>query len=381
MEERRNEGNQERERNKLWRLLYQNHLSLRDSLLFNREKLTLFGRSVIATPPPSNTPQTKGKSWQLSSPSKKQHTSEGRDWQQEAIQIEASEAENVIRLKEKAKHTLQGLLDCMPDNDGSLPVNDIQLSAKERTLSIPTRKESIEVQRKSLSRHTSGVVLPRVLKYEDDAQLNQPEVDYRSTHGRSRLDPGFDTYIPPKVLSLRINRPETVPGRFSKIKINDDFSDQSEFRNVIKETEGNELDKTNGTRDEPVGDSTEADNEKEGGDVENMQEKEGGLAVPTSSGEVTFKSASVSDRGLKVVPIHKIKHQTAPLITEEQIQEMKTLRQKYLSKKVSGGFQHLAIKFGEFSVENNRSFHAVLTCNFHSRRTVYLVFLHIVQHD
>ena len=72
------------------------------------------------------------------------------------------------------------------------------------------------------------------------------------------------------------------------------------------------------------------------GDEENTQDDEEQLPVATNSAnQVKFKSVSVSDRGMRFVPIHLIKHQTAPLITEEMIQEQKILRQKYLSKKVS----------------------------------------------
>ena len=72
------------------------------------------------------------------------------------------------------------------------------------------------------------------------------------------------------------------------------------------------------------------------GDEENTQDDEQlSFASNLAKNPVKFKSVSVSDRGLRVVPIHLIKHQTAPLITEEMIQEQKILRQKYLSKKVS----------------------------------------------
>ena len=68
----------------------------------------------------------------------------------------------------------------------------------------------------------------------------------------------------------------------------------------------------------------------------NTQDDEEQLPVATNvANQVKFKSVSVSDRGMRFVPIHLIKHQTAPLITEEMIQEQKILRQKYLSKKVS----------------------------------------------
>ena len=144
VEERRREGNHERETNKLWRLLYQNHLSLKGSLLVDRKKLTLFGRSVIATPSPSSTPQAKDKSCQSSPKRKCEHTAEGRQWQNESVQLQASEAENAVRLRGKAKDTMRHLLDCMPGNDGTPPVNDIQLSTRQRIPITPSRKVSIK---------------------------------------------------------------------------------------------------------------------------------------------------------------------------------------------------------------------------------------------
>ena len=49
----------------------------------------------------------------------------------------------------------------------------------------------------------------------------------RSSRGRSRFDTYLsDTYIPPRVLTLKINRPETVPGRFSKVRIHEDKNNQ-----------------------------------------------------------------------------------------------------------------------------------------------------------
>ena len=44
--------------------------------------------------------------------------------------------------------------------------------------------------------------------------------------GKSRFDADLGaSYIPPRVLTLRINRPETVPGRFSRIRINEDLTE------------------------------------------------------------------------------------------------------------------------------------------------------------
>ena len=49
----------------------------------------------------------------------------------------------------------------------------------------------------------------------------------RSSRGRSRFDTNLsDTYIPPRVLTLKINRPETVPGRFSRVRIHEDKTNQ-----------------------------------------------------------------------------------------------------------------------------------------------------------
>ena len=145
------------------------------------------------------------------------------------------------------------------------------------------------------------------------------------------MEPGTDTYTPPKVLSLRLNRPETVP--FTKINIDDD---EPKFRNVVRQDAkdpANNIESPH-IENKPVGEMNETGNNvdelgKETGDIES---KEGHLEI--SSDSVKFKSASASDRGLRVVPIHKIKHQTAPLITEEEIKEQKILRQKYLVKKV-----------------------------------------------
>ena len=52
----------------------------------------------------------------------------------------------------------------------------------------------------------------------------------RSSRGRSRFHLS-DTYIPPRVLTLKINRPETVPGRFSRVRIKEGKTNQGSTPN------------------------------------------------------------------------------------------------------------------------------------------------------
>ena len=55
----------------------------------------------------------------------------------------------------------------------------------------------------------------------------------RSSRGRSRFDTDLDdAFIPPRVLTLKINRPETVPGRFTKTKISDASTNRAMTQNA-----------------------------------------------------------------------------------------------------------------------------------------------------
>ena len=67
----------------------------------------------------------------------------------------------------------------------------------------------------------------------------------RSSRGRSRFDTDLDdAYIPPRVLTLKINRPETVPGRFTKTRLSDDLTNRAKTQNAEdKETADHQKEK------------------------------------------------------------------------------------------------------------------------------------------
>ena len=62
---------------------------------------------------------------------------------------------------------LKELLDCMPGNDGSLPLKEIQKRAKEKEEREAIQAAMRKKYRKSLTRSSSGPLLPKIRDEED----------------------------------------------------------------------------------------------------------------------------------------------------------------------------------------------------------------------
>ena len=75
---------------------------------------------------------------------------------------------------------LKGILDCMPGSDGSLPLKEIQQRAekeKEREAVLAAMRMK---HRKSLSRSSSGPLLPKIVAgEEEDTEHFQPGTSFR----------------------------------------------------------------------------------------------------------------------------------------------------------------------------------------------------------
>ena len=233
VDERRAEGNYERDKSSLWRLLYQNHLALQESLLFNPEKLTLFGRSVVATPP--STPRKLNACSQCARKTRKNNAKDLglitlvcniflpilRKLNAKYIFIKDINAAMFLKIstniigklrktenssryfffnqgnirdknaKENTKdelhfhnkrwmEKLKEILDCMPGSDGGLPLKEIQKRAEEEKEREAILAAMRKKYRKSLTRSCSGPMLPKiVVKDEEDTDSYQSGTFFR----------------------------------------------------------------------------------------------------------------------------------------------------------------------------------------------------------
>ena len=75
---------------------------------------------------------------------------------------------------------LKELLDCMPGNDGSLPLKEIQKRVKEKEEREAIQAAMRKKYRKSLTRSSSGPLLPKiVVRNEEDIEPYEPGTFFR----------------------------------------------------------------------------------------------------------------------------------------------------------------------------------------------------------